>query len=65
LSFLVDAGWEIARLPKLDDGVTSRNGFDEAGRFLTARVERYIIELGHGRIVEGVRRVSELAAKSI
>src|SRR6476469_10759085 len=51
LSFFVEPGWAIAGLPKLDDGVTGRNGFDEAGRFLTARVERHISELGHGGIL--------------
>src|SRR5437667_613426 len=53
-SFLVNIGRKKSGLTQLADGFVRRGGFDQSGRFLSARIERYVSETRHDDI--NVRR---------
>src|SRR5438105_787193 len=53
-SFLVNIGRKKSGLTQLADGFVRRGGFDQAGRFLSTRIERYVSETRHDDI--NVRR---------
>jgi hypothetical protein len=46
-SFLVNVGWKKSGLPQLANRFVGGSGFDQPGRFLPARIERYVSETRH------------------
>src|SRR5260370_536911 len=46
-SFLVNVGRKKSGLTQLADGFVGRGGFNQSGRFLSARIERYVSETRH------------------
>src|SRR5207248_9343244 len=48
-AFLVNVSRKKSGLPQLADRLVRGSGLDEAGRFLSARIKRYVSETRHGK----------------